>query len=63
MNVMVLICWLTDCWVDHLGGLKVGAMVASSRSNSWAWVVCVEKRQAATLTVNHVCACIKTDMS
>ena len=23
-TVMVLICWLTDCWVDHLGGLKVG---------------------------------------
>jgi len=24
MTVMVLIYWLTDCWVDHLGDLKVG---------------------------------------
>ena len=23
MTVMVLICWLTNCWVDHLGDLKV----------------------------------------
>jgi hypothetical protein len=24
MTASMLICWLTDCWVYHLGDLKVG---------------------------------------
>jgi len=31
MTVMVLIYWLTDCWVYHLGDLKVG--------QGWFWLV------------------------